>query len=200
MKTSLAASLAVAASLKGERVAVVDLDPQRSLSRWHEARVRETGEAGKPALMPPGKKRLDELKAGAAALDWLIFDTPPGAAQITARAIAAADLVLVPMRPSPLDVEAIRTMASHCRAEARDFLFVITQVPAGKIGKTMADGARGYLAQMGPVAEMEIASRTSYPNAMLLGGVAGDADAAARAEITALWGEIAARLAKPGKK
>jgi chromosome partitioning protein len=201
-KTTLAAALAVHASMRGERVAVVDLDPQRSLSRWHEARVRDRGEAGKPALIPAGKKRLDEIKAAGAALDWLILDTPPGAAQITGRAVAAADLVLVPIRPSPMDVEAIRAMVAQCHTAGRDFLFVLTQTAPAKAGKEMVDGARAYLQTMGPIAETEIASRVIYSSAMLSGGVATETEAAAKTEIAALWTEITRRLAgaKRGRK
>jgi chromosome partitioning protein len=201
-KTTLAAALAVYASIRGERVAVVDLDPQRSLSRWHEARVRDRGEAGKPALIPAGKKRLDEIKAAGAALDWLIFDTPPGAAQITGRAVAAADLVIVPIRPSPLDVEAIRAMVAQCHTVGREFLFVLTQTAPAKAGKEMVDGARAYLQKLGTVTETEIANRVIYSSAMLSGGVAIETEAAARTEIGALWNEITKRVAgaRRGKK
>lgn len=195
-KTTLAAALAVEASRKSQRVAIVDLDPQQSLARWHELRTNETGDAERPALIPVGKYP-DEALADAAAgeWDWVIVDCPPGSVRRTDQGVASADLVLIPSRPSPLDVEAIDVMVELC--EDRPFLFVLN---ATAPRSAMTAGARQYLASKGDVLDVEITNRQSYASAMILGGTASEKDGPARAEIAALWEAIVKRVRLLTKK
>lgn len=195
-KTTLAAALAVEASRKNQRAAIVDLDPQQSLARWHELRVNETGEAEHPALIPVGKYPDEALaSAESGAWDWIIVDCPPGSVRRTDQGVAVADLVVIPSRPSPLDVEAIDVMVELC--EGRPFVFVLN---ATAPRSAMTAGARQYLAAKGDVLDIEISNRQTYASAMILGGTAAEKDGPARAEIAALWEAIVKRVRSLGKK
>src|SRR5688572_23122082 len=106
-KTTLTAHLAVEAERQGVgQVAVIDADPQASLARWWNAR-----EAESPAFIQTTlaelPKRLKVLRDAGVAL--VIIDTPGADVSHTRTIIRLADLVLVPSRPSPLDLGTLGT-------------------------------------------------------------------------------------------
>src|SRR5215218_3442306 len=103
-KTTLASLLAVEAARAGvEPVAVIDLDPMRGLSLWWEARISDT-----PMLVAPDGGPAAALEAAkAAGADLVLIDTPPAAVPVVAEAMALADLVLLPVQPSPHDLRAV---------------------------------------------------------------------------------------------
>src|SRR3954452_6912793 len=98
-KTTIAAHLAVQAGRVGDGPAVlVDTDPQGSLSEWWQERKDDT-----PAL---ATVKLDDLGANLAELRSYgtavaLIDTPPAMTGSIERVMATADLVLIPVRPSP---------------------------------------------------------------------------------------------------
>ena len=112
-KTTLAASVGVAAQQAGERVFLVDLDPQGSLASWGDRRDAEA-----PAV---DKISPDKLSAALVGLEkagytLTIIDTQGVDTAATAAAMRSADLSLIPARPSALDIEAARpTMGSLSR-------------------------------------------------------------------------------------
>ncbi|MEI8397073.1 MAG: ParA family protein [Rhodospirillaceae bacterium] len=110
-KTTLAAHLGVQAARSGRRVLLADLDPQQSLTKW---RKRREGYDVHLACLP----QVVELISAAAVdgYDMVIIDTLPRAATNTLAAIQAASLVLVPMQPTILDVDAMDTMAEVLEA------------------------------------------------------------------------------------
>ena len=100
-KTTLARNLAVAASQDGRDVLCLDLDPQGSLRAWWEGR-----DADGPSMLdrdPAPDVLRATLNAAQAQFDLCIIDTPPAAPEWLAEALGAADLVLIPVQPSPLD-------------------------------------------------------------------------------------------------
>jgi chromosome partitioning protein len=102
-KSTLAACTAIAAQAEGETVVLVDYDPQRSLSEWLALRS-----GAKPELLvvPRGASLKAALK-DVAADAVVIVDTPPGMVGIIEQAVMGADLVVIPIRPAPLDILAI---------------------------------------------------------------------------------------------
>jgi chromosome partitioning protein len=102
-KTTLALHLAGRWTGKGKRVVVVDADPQGSALDWSEQRARE----GVPRLFGvlglPRETLHRELPAIAADADYVIVDGAPRIAGVARSALLAADLVLIPATPSPLD-------------------------------------------------------------------------------------------------
>lgn len=103
-KTTIALHLAVAAEALGLTVAVFDLDPQASASIWGDRR----GDDG-PAVVAAQAPRLAALldHARKQNADLVILDTAPHADSIAAEAVAQADAVLIPCRPSALDLDAV---------------------------------------------------------------------------------------------
>ncbi|WP_298964604.1 AAA family ATPase [uncultured Methylobacterium sp.] len=191
-KTTLAASLAAAAAQAGERVVALDLDPQGSLSAWGEAR-----EAEAPAVDRLGPDRLTELPAILAALKGrgftlAVLDTAGIASTGGNLAMQAADLALVPARPSRLDLQAtMPTIEALLRLGMRDrFAFVLNQCPPGRSGR--AAEAAGGLGMFGVLAEPALTLRADHQDAMAAGqGVTEYAPAGkAAGEICALWNWI----------
>lgn len=144
-KTTIATNLAVAMARRGESVVLVDSDSQGSARRW--------GAAGGSDLVPVvglDTKALDK-DIRAVAGEWKIIDGPPHAADVAAAAIRAADLVLIPVQPSPYDiwaaqpsVEAIvaRQSVTDGKPLAR---FVISRaIQNTALASDVADALAGY--------------------------------------------------------
>jgi len=104
-KTTICLHLCVAAELTGMRVAILDLDPQKSALAWHRTR----GEGTRPVVVSIPDSELSTAIQGAKAdgFDLVLIDSPPHAAPVAARIVAASDFILVPVRPSPIDIAAL---------------------------------------------------------------------------------------------
>jgi chromosome partitioning protein len=137
-KTTLAANLAVAfAGL--HRVTLLDIDPQRSLARWHRLR---SGQAGLVALgfsEVSGWRVKAELDRLAQTADILIVDTPPQIDSDAARAIRAASLVVIPVQPSAPDLWASEATLAIAAAERRKVAILLNRAPAKSALRTMVE-------------------------------------------------------------
>lgn len=181
-KTTLARNLAVAAAGEGMHVLCLDLDPQGSLRAWWEGR-----EADSPAMLeqdPPPNALRSTLTAAAKQFDLCIIDTPPAAPEWLVDAIGAADLVLIPVRPSPDDLRAVGATVAAVTAAKVPFAFALSQTPRARI----TDEAARVVGQHGRVAPVNIAQRVVYAESGATGlGVTEAADTKAVDEMTALW-------------
>ncbi|MCB4824568.1 nucleotide-binding protein [Roseicella aerolata] len=164
-KTTLALSLAVAAEAEGLTVLVVDLDPQASACRWGDRRT-----AGNPAVIDAQPARLAAAlaKAAQAGVDLAIVDTPARVEQAAAEAAKVADLVLIPCKPSILDLETLRTTAELVQGRAkRSPLVVLNAVPAQG---TRHEQAAEAIAAMGlTVCPVHIGQRVAFEYAAQAG-------------------------------
>lgn len=188
-KTTISASLAVAASEAGERVAALDLDPQGSLAAWGESRTVDA-----PAVDRLGPDRLSDLPQILEALAGqgftvAILDTAGVASTGGNLAMQAADLALIPARPSRLDLQAtMPTIETLMRLGMRDrFAFVLNQCPAGRSART-GEAASG-LGMFGVLAEPSLTQRADHQDALAAGkGVTEYApEGKAADELRALW-------------
>jgi len=120
-KTTIAVHLAVLADALGISAAVFDLDPQATAALWADRRKAAT-----PAVVPAQSPRLVPLlsQARERKAGLVILDTAPHADGIAVDAIAQADLVLIPCRPSTFDLDAISSSISLAE-NARKPAFVI---------------------------------------------------------------------------
>jgi chromosome partitioning protein len=126
-KSTLATHLAVAFEAAGVRSAIFDLDPQASSALWSDHR----GEPF-PAVVPAQAPRLRSLlqQARDKGADLVILDTPPHADGVAAEACALADAILIPCRPSALDLDAIGATVRVTRVAGRPAWVVINAAPA----------------------------------------------------------------------
>src|SRR3954468_90493 len=92
-KTTIAAHLAVAFSQRGKRVAVIDIDPQGSLTQWHKIREKKFGEGftGLTFSSISGWRLPNEIDRVKRDVDLIIIDSPPHTQTETKTAIRMAD-------------------------------------------------------------------------------------------------------------
>ena len=120
-KTTLTANLAIGFLRQGKRVALVDIDPQGSLGRWFMTRL-ETDEALVENLDFATSSAWGityECRKLADGHDVVIVDTPPKADSDLRPALRAADLVIVPLPPSPLSTRAFEQVVDEVRGSGK---------------------------------------------------------------------------------
>ena len=200
-KTTLCAHLAVEAERAGDGpVYLIDTDPQATLSTWHEHREAETPRRIEVALadLATALGVLGQRKAS-----YCLIDTAPTRTDENLALFRLADLVLVPVRPSPADLWAAAGTVALLKEAKIPFLFVLNQ---SKANASITAQAAAVLSHHGPVAETFIGDRVPYAAAMTDGRTAIELDSKGRAagETAALWKNIKACLhasmPKPSKK
>ncbi len=190
-KTTLAIHLATVLAERG-RVLLVDADPQGSALDWRAQRAAETRF---PVVGLPKPTLHRDIGTLAENHDWVLVDGPPRATALARSAVAASDLVLIPVQPSPFDLWASRDILDiveecsvvHPGLQAR---FIVNRLFARtRLGAEV----RGALADL-PVAALRTAirNRTEYAKAVREGRTAietAPASAAAK-DVRALADEI----------
>lgn len=191
-KTTLAVHLAVAWAHRGASVALVDTDPQASSSSWH--RVREVrygaGSTGIDFAAVTGWRAASEVSRRSRDRDIILIDSPANADSELKAALRNADLVLVPVQPTPLDVWATRPTLAIAEAERIPSLLVLNRVPArARLTGAMRDWLSDY--DVG-LAESTVGNRTALAAAISEGQGVTEAAAGSPAaeEIAALGEEI----------
>jgi chromosome partitioning protein len=192
-KTTIAGHLAVAAEAAGAGpVVLLDADPQGSLTAWWHARAAETP-ALAAARIDALAEQLRELDSAGAGL--VIIDTPPAVTATIARVIACADLVLIPVRPSPHDLRAVGATVALAEAAGRRPVFVING--AAHRARLTTEAAIA-LSEHGAVSRVVLHQRTDYAASMIDGRTVQELDPASRsaAEVADLWSYVHTQLRK----
>lgn len=196
-KTTLALHLAGRWAVKGRRVLVIDADPQGSGLDCSEARAQAGGKRLFGVLGLPRETLHRELPAIAADFDHVIVDGAPRVTGVARSALLAADLVLVPVQPSPLDgwasAEMLRLLgeASVFRPELAAGM-ILNRCPArARITRETADALGDHDP---PLLASRIGQRVVFAKAAQLGQLAHEIDPGglAAAEIAALAAEVEA--------
>lgn len=134
-KTTLALHLAIAAA-KDLKVLVIDLDPQQSAERWHALRQRATGAKDDPSIAAGPYQKLPDMLRTARKLgaELVLIDTPPKLDKAIVPSLTAATMVLVPLKSSILDLQALEDCADLVNlAKVRSKTVVILNaVPTGR--------------------------------------------------------------------
>jgi chromosome partitioning protein len=191
-KTSLIANLSVRAA-KDAHVALLDYDSQQSLARWWELRGIAFGTCLNPRLWKHGQGAsvdVPALKQHGTA--WTFQDVPPATWHLISDSVRVSDLVIVPTKGSPLDLEAIDPIIEVCTDLGRPFIFVLTMYdPKWKL----SESAFAYLESKAPGHTIQevFTYRQAYVGSMI-GGATGPEytkdrrqAAEAAAEVDALW-------------
>ena len=148
-KTTIALNLAVAAVRSGHECAVIDIDPQASAKCWHDLRQDES-----PAVVSAQAARLPEIlqAANQNGAELVIIDTAPHSESAALAAARLADLVLVPCRPSLLDLKAITTTIDLAALAKTPALAVLNTVPVrGGLKGEAEQVLRSYGVELAPV-------------------------------------------------
>lgn len=191
-KTTLTAHLAVAYTAARKKVAVVDIDPQQSLTMWFRLREERFGDAGAGLLVNPikGWRVRNEVERLARDHDVVLIDSPPHAETEAKIAVRSADLVVIPVQPSPMDVWATRPTLDLAAGEGTQVLVVLNRVPPrAKLNEEMLSEVQDFGAR---IAKAQIGNRVVFASALSEGRSVGEVQPSGKAakEISALAKEI----------
>ena len=192
-KTTLSGHLAVQAQMAGNGpVVLIDIDPQGSLSEWWNERTADF-----PAFAQTTVARLqaDLEVLRQQGFKLAVIDTPPAITMAIQSVISVVELVVVPTRPSPLDLRAVGATVDLCERAGKPVVFVINgATPHARITSEAAIA----LSQHGTVAPTTIHQRTDFAASMIDGRTVMEVypDGRSAEEIAELWTFVADRLEK----
>lgn len=191
-KTTLSTNLARALQLDGDKVLLIDSDPQGSARDWNAA--------GNGELLPVvGLDRptlAKDIQAIQANQDWLIIDGAPQIAELAVAAIKCADLILIPVQPSPYDVWAcedlvdiIKTRQEVTNGKPKAAFIISRVIKNTQLSKEIGEALEGYGL---PVFKNFTSQRVIYPKSAATGLTVLDAESSgdAAAEIRAIAQEL----------
>ncbi|HEY1427849.1 MAG TPA: AAA family ATPase [Caulobacteraceae bacterium] len=199
-KTTVATHLAIAAYLRRQDVLVADIDRQRSAYN-----ILDTREADGPACVIATGATLLAAQFAAVGLkkQLMVIDTPAGLVEEVSEAVVLADLVVLVVRPTLLDLSGLAPSLSLVRKMGKPALVVVNQAPTPREGTESPLVRRALKAldyMCAPVAPSILRMRTVFQTALETGRSAEEmADPAAAAEIAALWGFVEAALEEPAE-
>jgi chromosome partitioning protein len=193
-KSTLASSLAVAAAELGERVCVIDMDPQSSLLSW--AKTREIDDIGVVSATP-GKLPAIRDALAKKGITLAIIDTPGADGPASTAAMREADLSVIPSRPSIFDLWASAQTRAALKASSADFVFLLNQCPPAQ-QSARVDNAVDALEEMGGLISPLVLARVDYQEAARhgLGVTEINPSGAAAEEMRALWASLKRRMAR----
>ncbi len=190
-KTTLAAQLAVALVHKGNKVGIIDIDPQGSLTAWHN--IRQDRLADKNTIkhcQSQGWRLKREIDILSDSCDVIIIDAPPHMDSEATISIRAADLVLIPMQPSPMDLWACTPTIETAHQEGSAPLVILNRVDVRtRLHHAIQDKVAALNADL---ASTQLGNRVAFASSMLDGqGILETATKSVAAkEIRALADEI----------
>ena len=165
-KTMLAANLA-AALAAGSRVALLDTDPQRSLTQWFALRGHHGGLPAIDFEAVSGWRLPGVLEALRRSHDVVVVDSPPHLDTDARRAARSADLIVVPVQPSAPDLWAAEGTLAMALAEKRRAVLVVNRAPTTPRLRDVAMAA--VMARGHTVLPVTLGNRTVFATAFATG-------------------------------
>ena len=196
-KSTLARSLAAHWLTVGQKPALIDADPQRSLANRHDP----AGKLGAVTLVAEPEERvaqaIEELRGSRRPI---IVDTAGFRNRTTISALVASTLALIPLKPSAEDVDAaIATYEligeiNETPERARDPIRVAMILTMAMPNTVISRHVRSQLEGEGfPLLKAEMTNRVAYPESGIdgLSPIVTDPDGAAARDIAAIAKELA---------
>lgn len=181
-KTTLCLTLAVSAVLAGRKVAVLDIDPQSTASKWTDRRTSEM-----PWVVPTHAARLGAAieQAKGQGIDFVVIDTPPHSSTEAAEAARRSDFVLVPVEAHIYSLETLPKLGDLLKlAGGTPTSFVINKAPTqGAEASQAANHVRGQGFEVCPVV---LHLRAAHRHAGNLGQAAPEYEPGGKAALEAL--------------
>lgn len=194
-KTTVATHLAVAAHRRGLDTLVVDIDPQHSARDVLSAREIP----GPDYIVSTGSKLMAaQFAAVGLKKQLMIIDTAAGAVEDVGEALVLADLAVMVVRPTLLDLAGLVRTLTLVRRLGKPSTVVVNQAPIAREGveaPVVKRALRGLEYMQAPLAPVILRARTIYQTALETGRSAEEmADKTAAAEVAALWAYVEGRL------
>jgi chromosome partitioning protein len=183
-KTTLAVHVAVAAQQAGERVVIIDTDPQCSAATWKSSRTAEH-----PSVVTVSASQLAAVLDGERANETTlaVIDTAPHTAPDASQVALRSDLLVIPCRPTAFDLVAVGRAVDMVRALSRQAVFVLSACP---VRAPEVEESRTVLRTYGlPVFPGQISDRRAYSRAISSGRAVTEFESQgkAAAEVRCLW-------------
>jgi len=194
-KSTIASSLAMAATEAGERVFIIDMDQQASLTRWYSVRTDKANVAVEAVTKGKLTNALKALEKSGVSL--VIIDTPGSESAASEAAMKVADLCIIPSRPNVFDLWASENTRKTLRSLRKEYSFLLNQCPPAQQSARVEQGAQALQA-MGGILTPLISARVDYQEASRNGlGVTELAPhSEAAEEMRALWRNIKRRMTR----
>ena len=193
-KTTLLSQVAAALATPRRRVALIDLDPQRTLSAWMDERIKRRGEAGLDLTESSEWRIGSDIGKVARDADLILVDCPGNADVMLNRVLRETDLVIAPTQPSAPDVWATRATLKMAAREGEEARVVLNRVPPrGGAVEEMAARLKAEGAELMP---QRIGNRVAFAAAFAEGAGITETQKSSKAaaEIEALAAAILKRL------
>ena len=180
-KTTLATNLARGLQFGGLDVMIADADPQGTASEWSALRPEDSD---LPPVVGVKGSTIGELEDVGAAYDVVVLDGAPALDSPNVKALKAADLVLLPVRPSGPDLWSVEDLVEliHTRRDVTGgrplAAFVVSQQRRTNLAGGIADVLDGYDV---PVLDGRTSQRVAYAEALTTGTTVLDAAPSSKA-------------------
>ena len=167
-KTTAAVNLASGLAEAGNRILVVDADPQGSVVQWQS--IADGAEF--EVLHLPSPQLSKELKTVSRRYDHIVVDSPPAIEDITRAAIEVSNLAIIPIAPSPLDIWSSKETIALVNSLGKKYrklnakILIYRKIPGTRLGKEAREAMGSYDLD---ILSTEISQRIVFVEAMIAG-------------------------------
>jgi chromosome partitioning protein len=193
-KSTVLVHLAAAAEHAGDGPVVFsDTDPQGTAADWFNQRKKSQVEAPRYTALTLGELDAKIAALKAAKASYLFIDTAPSLGEVNAELFARADVILIPLNPTPADLRALVKALPLIRKSGKPFYFVLARV---RPNLKSNDGTAVALESLGLVLPTRMHERIIYADTFAHGRTALDIDPSgvAAREVTNMWGNLKEKM------